>query len=356
MQIIYLDISNKGVVPTVYAKQGDVGRKFEVVLTDFGIPYYPPNGSAFSVWYSGSSGDGNYTDIGDKSAFFVSENKITVEMIAQMFSADGAGILCLTLNSPDGNQISSWNIPYICEPVPGIDSEEAKSYYTAFSNAVKDLPYPDASLSAPGKAADAAAVGIALSGKAPGGYGLGTSGTSVTDLNTALNCGFFAWAAGCANAPFDCGMGITINRFNGQYSQILFNPWMDGCGEIVIRHFDGTKWQPDEWLNPPLYLNKEYRTVERHNGKVKYIKKISFGNLPASGSANVPTGISGAKLVSLTGTFFASNGDGEPYPIMSGSGAKNLCWLNSDCSILYVQAIKDCSTYTGEFIIEYTKD
>lgn len=190
---------------------------------------------------------------------------------------------------------------------------------------------------------------------APAGYGLGGSAVSVDDLHKTLNCGFFAWGAGCANAPFDYGMGITINRFNGQYSQILFNPWMNGCGEIVIRHFDGTEWKPDEWLNPPLLLNQEYRMVERHGGEVKYIKRISFGNLPASGSANVPTGISGGKLVSLTGTFF-NGGDSEPYPIMGASGPKNLCWLNSDCSILYVQAIKDCSSYTGEFVIEYKKN
>lgn len=167
MQTIYLDISNKGVIPTIYAKQGDVGRKFQVVLTDSGLPYSPASGSAFSVWYAGASGDGNYTEIGDKSAFSVNGNKVTVEMIAQMLSNDGDGVLSLVLNDPNANQISTWNIPYICESVPGADSEEAKDYYTAFSKAVENLPYPDTSLSVAGKAADAAAVGAALRGKAP---------------------------------------------------------------------------------------------------------------------------------------------------------------------------------------------
>ena len=139
MQTIYLDISNKGVVPTIYAKQGDVGRKFEVVFTDSGLPYVFPEGLALSVWYSGASGEGNYTDIGDKSAFSVNGNKVTVEMITQMLLNDGDGIMSLVLNSADGNQIGSWNIPYICEPVPGFGSEEAEEYYTAFSNAVSKL-------------------------------------------------------------------------------------------------------------------------------------------------------------------------------------------------------------------------
>jgi hypothetical protein len=71
------------------------------------------------------------------------------------------------LNSPDGNQISSWNIPYICEFVPGAESEKAEEYYTAFSKAVEELPYPDESLSIKGRAADSASVGAAIKKAAP---------------------------------------------------------------------------------------------------------------------------------------------------------------------------------------------
>lgn len=170
MQTIYLDISNKGVVSTVYAKQNDVGRKFAVILTDSGLPYIPEIGSVFSVWYKGASGEGNYTDIGNKSAFSFNGNKVEVEMIVQMLSAHGDGILCLTLNSPDGNQISSWNIPYMCEMVPGSESEKAEEYYTAFSKAVEELPYPDETLSISGKAADSDAVGKSLAKKADISY------------------------------------------------------------------------------------------------------------------------------------------------------------------------------------------
>lgn len=162
MQTIYLDMSNKGVVPVVYAKQGDVGRKFQVVLTDGGLPYVPANGATFSAWYSGVSGEGNYTSIGSRPAFVATENKVVVEMITQMLSKSGDGVLSIALSDPNGNQISTWNIPYICESVPGFESEEAKAYYTAFSEAVQNLPYPDSSLSVQGKPADAAAVGAAL--------------------------------------------------------------------------------------------------------------------------------------------------------------------------------------------------
>jgi hypothetical protein len=221
MQTIYLDISNKGVVPAVYAKQRDVGRKFMAVLSDAGTPYLPPAGSVFSVWYSGASGEGNYTDIDGKSAFSLNENKVIVEMISQMLLSDGDGVLSLALNDPNGNQISTWNIPYICEFVPGADSEEAKNYYTAFSDAVKNLPYPDSSLTEKNKAAEAFAVGQALKQKEP---------------------------------------GIESTVYPGCY----------------YRYVDGEL----EWINPPLSLGVEYKTTEFYNGKPVFTKVINFGKLP----------------------------------------------------------------------------
>lgn len=221
MQTIYIDIANKGVLSTIYAKQGDVGRKFLVVLSDAGVPYSPPAGSVFSVWYEGDSGEGNYTDIGDVSAFSVNGNKVTVELVAQMLAVAGEGLLCLVVNGADGSQIASWNINYLVESVPGANSEEAKSYYTAFSKAVENLPYPDASLSTPGKAADAAATGAALARKAP--------------------------AIESAEYP-----GCYYRTVNG-----------------VV-----------EWINPPTISSVEYRTTERWNGKAVYKKLIDVGTLP----------------------------------------------------------------------------
>lgn len=159
MQTIYLDISNKGVVPTIYAKQGDVGRKFRVVLTNAGSPYNLES-SLFSVWYDGDSGKGNYTKIGNQSAFEIDGNCVVVEMIAQMLSVNGNGIICLVLSNGD-QQIGSWNIPYICEEVPGFDSEEAKDYFNAFSeivDAAKNFTI-DETLTKSGFPADAAATG-----------------------------------------------------------------------------------------------------------------------------------------------------------------------------------------------------
>lgn len=134
MQTVYLDISSRGVLPTIQAKQGDVGRKFLAVITDAGIPY-DLNGSTLSVWYTGTSGKGNYSAIGENSAFSVNANKVSVELITQMLTNAGNGVLSLVLNGQDGKQIGLWNIPYFVEEVPGIGSDEATEYYTALSEA-----------------------------------------------------------------------------------------------------------------------------------------------------------------------------------------------------------------------------
>ena len=135
MQIINLDMSGKERAPLLHAKQGDVGRRFLVTLTDNGGAYDVPDGAKVSVWYSGASGTGNYTDIGEESAVTVSGNEILVELIAQMLLNPGAGFLCLVLHTSQGEELGCWNIPYYVEARPGMNSAEAQAYFTAFSKA-----------------------------------------------------------------------------------------------------------------------------------------------------------------------------------------------------------------------------
>ena len=137
MQTINLNLYQKTIIPVLCAKQGDVGRKFKAVITDGGEGYQIPAGAVFSVWYSGASGEGNYTAIDGKSAFSVSGDTVTVELITQMLANAGAGLLCLVMNSVDGSQLATWNIPYVAECLPGAGSVAAQQYYTAFSENVR---------------------------------------------------------------------------------------------------------------------------------------------------------------------------------------------------------------------------
>ena len=136
MQTIHLHIHQKSDIPVLHAKQRDVGRKFKAVISDGTDDYQIPQDAALSVWYSGTSGEGNYSAIGDRSAFFVEGNAVTVELIAQMLVNKGGGTMSLVMNTADGNRIGLWNIHYIVEELPGVDSAAAEQYYGAFSETV----------------------------------------------------------------------------------------------------------------------------------------------------------------------------------------------------------------------------
>ena len=136
MQTIYLDISNKGVIPCIQAKQSEVGRKFLAVITDNGVPYNIPGDSLVSVWYEGDTDAGNYSSINEKSAFSIDGNKVTVELVSQMLLKEGSGELCLSINHSNGGETNTWNIPYSVEYKPGAGSSVPTEYYTAFQEMV----------------------------------------------------------------------------------------------------------------------------------------------------------------------------------------------------------------------------
>ena len=160
MQTIYLDISNKGVIPCIQAKQNEVGRKFLAVITDSGIPCEIKSDSVISVWYEGASGKGNYTDVGNKSAISVTKNRITVELIAQMLAVPGNGVITVLVNSSNGDQIGLWNIDYCVEKNAGVESEKAEDYYTAFSEAAAKLAKSAEDINSAIKAKNATAAGL----------------------------------------------------------------------------------------------------------------------------------------------------------------------------------------------------
>lgn len=138
MQTIYLDISNKGVIPCINAKQGEVGRKFLAIITDNGVPYEIPDEYLLSVWYEGDTDAGNYSSIDGYSAFLVDGNKIEVELVAQMLLKPGKGHLCLCITREDGGETNTWNIPYEVEYKPGAGSSVPTEYYTALTEAASN--------------------------------------------------------------------------------------------------------------------------------------------------------------------------------------------------------------------------
>lgn len=198
MQTFNLDISKRIMPEMLNAKQRNVGTKILINITDNGKEYAIPADVSFSVWYSGKSGEGNYTEIGDKSAFAVEGNTVTVELIMQMLNNPGEHLMCLVMNDAGGKQQGLWNIPYFVEAIPGADSEEAKQYYQAFvvalkkseaaaENAETSKNYANAAAQIAEEAAERAADAADRAESAGGGSGGGTIIVSLAEGNVATH-------------------------------------------------------------------------------------------------------------------------------------------------------------------------
>lgn len=373
MQTIYLDISNKGVVPTIYAKQGDIGRKVQVIFTDSWIPYKIPENAKLSVWYDGDSGDGNYTDVGDKSAIVVENNKVTFELITQMLNNDGEGIVCLIMNVGE-EQIGSWNIHYLCENVPGFDSEGASSYFTAFSESVNKLKDTDKTLTKEGYPADAKATGDKIDnlsaadvGAAPGGWGFGGAMDYIVDENGTFETKLDEILAGMESHSvkqfsFFDSKGLHSTKFYGRLWKYTQN-----YATLEAVNYNGNKalkcklsghWDPWEWENPPMTPGIEYRTTERFDGSPVYCGLVSYTNAENIGDTSsmvdveIPHPFSGlGKPVRATGR----QGGVYPIPNITSSGA-NYTIARVDKSSIKLRLNK-CTfdSRTWYFTIYYTK-
>lgn len=141
-----------------------------------------------------------------------------------------------------------------------------------------------------------------LATKAPSGYGLGDAGTWMTNLDDAINSGFYAWTNTAQNIPFDYGVLLALRRDANRATQISIDPYMAGHGAIAVRHKNSDGWYPWEYVNPPMSVGVEYRTTERYMGKTVFAKLVNFGALPNKSNKNVGYRSNGSTgVVSLTG-------------------------------------------------------
>lgn len=187
--------------------------------------------------------------------------------------------------------------------------------------------------------------------KAPAGYGLGERAKDVTDtdLNSYMYGGFYAWSS-ATNAPFFWGYMEVIPFSTGegawQRATSLLGDML-GCIAQRVCHSWGT-WSEWEWVNPPMVLGVEYRTTERHEGKVVYKKKVSVGALPNATTKTFAslitrfTGIVGYRMMGYTA--------GAVVDMTTN------CYFNTTEAGITMTANADASAYSGVAHIEYIKD
>lgn len=298
MQIINLDVYKKTENAAVHAKQHDVGRKFQAVITEGEDPYAIPEGVVFSLWYSGTGGSGNYSAVNGHSAFSVSGNIVTVELSPEMLRCKGGGLMCFAMNDSDGKQLGFWDILYFVEALPGAQSAEAQQHFDAFSEVVAhalvaskqaltaaESFIPDPTLSLSGKPAESAAVGKALAGKAPAGYGLGAAVKTISysDLDNTRLAGWykitdlpqgFVGTSSNAYMRVDCFANANLSVPNAVQTMYVISP-----SNIVIQRFLYSDVWDEKWqyIRPKMSVGIEYLTTELHNGEPVYTKLVDCG-------------------------------------------------------------------------------
>lgn len=128
---------------------------------------------------------------------------------------------------------------------------------------------------------------------APGGFGLGTAAATVTDLNQTVLSGWYS-CVGSSNGPSSNFYGwLLVSSRTGAGGMIRQDAWnaLAQPDHFARYAVDGV-WTPWEYVNPPMQLGVEYRTVERYNGKPIHIKAVSLGLLENNTSKSVEHGIS----------------------------------------------------------------
>ena len=112
-------------------------------------------------------------------------------------------------------------------------------------------------------------------------------------------------------------------------------------------------WMPFEWVNPPMELGVEYRTVERYRSLPVYRKLINFGALPNATAKSVAHGIdvSYNNFIAIRG--MASGGDIIEFPVVNNGNLAGYAYI--DGSNLIVKTSTNLSTYNAVFELKYWK-
>lgn len=133
-------------------------------------------------------------------------------------------------------------------------------------------------------------------GAAPVGYGLGGTATWIPDADSLKGYnanGWYYWSASNTDPdkPFGAGSMLSIRRSLSYWTQVAFEDGSYTGGVRVRKIIDGNA-QPWEWVNPPMVVGVEYRTIERWKGKAVYTKTVSLGTV-AAGENTISLGIPG---------------------------------------------------------------
>ena len=184
--------------------------------------------------------------------------------------------------------------------------------------------------------------------------------STLADLNNFLSEVYSSLPNnGAINVCFLCDEGTlygkgwlsgVVSRVDSDYGHVRVNSY--DSAELHCNRVAGV-WGEWEWVNPPMAMGVEYRTTERHNGKVVYAQAIDFGVMPNASNKGVYVneGITGLVRVEGYCEYYTGSAS-TPFSTVS---------FVSDVEISYgrefvAKTSQDASTWNGYPILYYTKD
>jgi hypothetical protein len=150
-------------------------------------------------------------------------------------------------------------------------------------------------------------------------------------------------------------MIVSPRTGNLSASQLAFCHAGANTGVMATRMYSKGADTPWEYINPLMTLNQEYRTTERWDGKVVYIKLINLATMPNKTTSYTGKVFPvGAKNVQLTGFAYEASSN-EYYPL-NYPGVKIFANTKTNAQYIGVTTDADWSGCTAYFIAKYTKD
>lgn len=180
---------------------------------------------------------------------------------------------------------------------PALDAEHLNKIEQGIADAVSVTPQ---TLSDEQKAQALANINAA-----PGGFGWGDSAVVPPNnsIDDAKESGLYYCSPNYVGAPsghtyIGFGTVLSMKRDNNSVIQVY---WSEASSNItgtplnLVRRFDGTKWYPWEYLNPPMLNDVDYPTIERYKGKP--VHRGLLNDFEAWGYDNGPGWMSAGKSI-----------------------------------------------------------
>lgn len=160
---------------------------------------------------------------------------------------------------------------------------------------------------------------------------------------------------------FSCNSELGNQQFHGVLWKLAQNfaviKAVSEIGDQVIRYCNNDGWESWEWVNPPMETGVQYRTNERYNGNVVYVKKVDIGTFP--NAALKSTSFCDSSDVTVV-SFDAYCNRGHiiklPYVSTNSDDTSGKILATAYCmgKSIYVKTFSNLSDVTGWAIIKYT--